>query len=592
MKFLNKMGGHPFTLALVTALIIAVAMTCGATLFYLRTEMTYKRQVYESVTRLAVVLAFNVNGDDHKNLDSREKEDTAEYQKILAPLRRLRVQLPEIRYVYTLMMVQGKIRFGVDTTPQGDLEGDGVEDHAFLYDEYKEAPIEAKRVFVEGRPLVTSESYNDKWGSFYSGYAPIYDSTGAVVAVLGIDLKLEDYLKNISEFREQLLVSILVAFLLALITGLVIFRILKSARTAEEQYHIVSESVSDAIVMVDQQGQLIYINSAVATILGYRPDELIGESVMKIIPADLRQVYWDALDQYVAQSNRKLNVQTLELPASRKDGTRTFLEISISEFIREGKRYYTGVIRDVGRRKMMEQNEKEVMNSKMQFLSVVTHELRTPLTVIKESIGIVEEQIAGPLNAEQTKFLVIAKKNLTRLARLVNNVLDYQKLETNRTELYKEDVDVSELLTEVAKNFEIVAEEKNITISTKIEEHLPKMHIDRDRIIQVLSNFMDNAIKYTLPEKNIYIGAMKTDQAIKIFVQDEGAGISEGEIHKLFQVFSQLSNAKDVKIPGSGLGLSITKKIIELHGGAVGVNSVLGHGSIFYFTLPLPKNKE
>lgn len=248
-------------------------------------------------------------------------------------------------------------------------------------------------------------------------------------------------------------------------------------------------------------------------------------------------------------------------------------------------------IRHAIERKRMERRMLEALAVKSEFTSMVSHEFRTPLTVIKEGIGIVSDQSSGPLNPAQIDYLQTAQRNVDRLARLINDVLDFQRLETGEVEAHLTDQDINALVQESLKDLEALAQKKRLRLVTELAEGLPKISLDKDRIIQVLVNLVSNAVKFTEAGKGISVRTKRQDNVIRIDIQDEGIGIKAEDLPKLFQSFSQIPVQGTRRAGGSGLGLAISKKIVEMHQGKIGVGSVYGKGSTFFFLLPISERR-
>lgn len=228
----------------------------------------------------------------------------------------------------------------------------------------------------------------------------------------------------------------------------------------------------------------------------------------------------------------------------------------------------------------------EALKIKSEFTSTVSHELRTPLAAIKEGIAIVLDGAAGDLNAEQKEFLSIAKRNVDRLARLINDILDFQKLESGKMPFNIAEDDINELITEVGRTMAVLAAEKGLELAVDPGEGLPNVKFDRDKITQVLDNIVNNAVKFT-EKGGITMATRIKDGFIQVSVQDTGAGIKEEDMARLFTRFEQLEKGIERRPGGTGLGLAISKEIVEVHKGRIWVESVFGKGSTFYFTLPI-----
>ncbi|MHC4488061.1 MAG: ATP-binding protein [Planctomycetota bacterium] len=227
---------------------------------------------------------------------------------------------------------------------------------------------------------------------------------------------------------------------------------------------------------------------------------------------------------------------------------------------------------------------------KSQFVSTVSHELRTPLTTMKEGVSIVLDGIAGEINNKQKHFLDIIRRNIDRLARFINDVLDFQKLEAGKMEVDMRSNNMNEVVEEVIETMSSLANEKGLDLIAKLDEAMPAVDFDKDRIIQVLINLVNNAIKFT-DTGNITIATAKADDTVRISVHDTGPGIKKENLPRLFHEFEQLSDTNERKTGGSGLGLVISRRIIEKHNGKIWVESESGKGTSFYFELPVQAKK-
>ncbi|MFA5144169.1 MAG: ATP-binding protein [Candidatus Omnitrophota bacterium] len=227
----------------------------------------------------------------------------------------------------------------------------------------------------------------------------------------------------------------------------------------------------------------------------------------------------------------------------------------------------------------------KALKIKSDFISTVSHELRTPLAAIKESIAIVLDGVTGAVSDSQKEFLIMAKRNVDRLARLINDILDFQKMESGKIVFNMQKNDINETVEEVGSTMATVASQKNLEFTLELEENLPKFTFDKDKIIQVLTNLVSNAIKFT-DSGGVIIKTASKGSAVYVYVQDTGVGIKEEDIPKLFMEFEQLGTSVERQTGGTGLGLAISKKIIERHDGRIWAQSEYGKGSTFIFFLP------
>lgn len=245
--------------------------------------------------------------------------------------------------------------------------------------------------------------------------------------------------------------------------------------------------------------------------------------------------------------------------------------------------------------------ELELLNRKLkamyeiqrEFSSTVSHELRTPLASIKTAIDIVMSGTPGELNEDQKNFLEKAKKNVDRLNRLINDILDLTKLESGKTILKIEFNDMNQLIQDVIGIQESVTKNKGLYLKTNLDSQIPKIPFDIDKLNQVFSNLVGNAIKFT-DKGGITISAVNHPDGnhVEVCVKDTGMGIAENDIPKLFQKFQQLGDPAKRQMGGTGLGLAICKEIITQHGGKIWVESKYGQGCAFYFILPITERRK
>ncbi|MGQ9776915.1 MAG: sensor histidine kinase [Thermodesulfobacteriota bacterium] len=225
------------------------------------------------------------------------------------------------------------------------------------------------------------------------------------------------------------------------------------------------------------------------------------------------------------------------------------------------------------------------------FISSVSHEIRTPLTVIKEFISLMLEGHGGSLTEDQREYLGIAHKNILRLTNLIDTLLDFSRIESGKgLQLKFESVRLYEVVEEVLLTLSPSLEEKRITLENYLDPDIPLVLIDRNRIAEVFINLINNGIKFTPSGGKITIdtrGLTETRDYLKVVVKDTGIGITPEDLPKIFDRFYQAQRAQTGITMGAGLGLAITKEIIEKHKGSIQVESRLGSGSSFIFTIPL-----
>jgi len=342
---------------------------------------------------------------------------------------------------------------------------------------------------------------------------------------------------------------------------------IEELKHSELRLRNIIEKSADAIVIVDSDGFILFANNACEELFGREKEELLNDPFG--FPVEVEKA--------------------TEVDIVRSDREEAVAEMRVVETMWEGEKAYLASLRDITKRKKAEEELRAMMDLKSEFTSTVSHELRTPLAAIKESIAIVLDGSAGEINAEQDEFLTIAKRNVDRLHRLIDNVLDFSKLESGKIQFLMQKISINTIIKEVIESNRTIAKGKGLSLNTKLEKDIPMARCDSDKINQVLYNLLSNALKFT-EKGGVTISAKKASSGnmIKVCVKDTGGGIADEDISKLFRQFSQIhKTAGDRKPGGTGLGLAISKLIVEQHGGEIWVQSTSGEGSSFCFTLPI-----
>jgi len=234
---------------------------------------------------------------------------------------------------------------------------------------------------------------------------------------------------------------------------------------------------------------------------------------------------------------------------------------------------------EVRERRRMDQLKDDLLNS-------VSHELRTPLTIVKGTIDNLREGLAGALPPAAKKMVELSYRNILRLSKLINNMLDLSRLESGKAKMNRSAMDVAALIREEVQEFGLYARQKGVIIEENLATNLPVIQADADMIAQVLSNLLDNAVRHA--SKRVTVGTDAARDGVHVVVSDDGEGIPRDKMKDLFNKFVQVQREQGGGgYKGTGLGLSICKEIIALHKGDIWVDSAPGHGAEFHFTLPV-----
>ena len=235
---------------------------------------------------------------------------------------------------------------------------------------------------------------------------------------------------------------------------------------------------------------------------------------------------------------------------------------------------------------------KNMYESQKEFTSTVSHELRTPLASMKSTLELVLSETAGPLNADQKKFLNKTKNNVDRLNRLINDILDLTKMESGKMDFQICFHSIARVIQETVEAHEQIARQKGLILQTVLPDQDPEVPLDPDRIHQVLDNLIGNALKFTEEgEVTVELQDHRDKNYVRVGVKDTGPGIDPDDQDKLFQKFQQIGDVTRHS-GGTGLGLSICKEIVHRHGGKIGVESRPGQGSCFWFILPIHERRK
>lgn len=349
---------------------------------------------------------------------------------------------------------------------------------------------------------------------------------------------------------------------------------------AVEEWERTFNAISDLVFIQDKDFNIIKVNKACCAALKLKPEEILGRKCYEILH-NLDHP-WPGCPAAKTQADHTPHSEEVDDPHIGMP-----LLVTVSP-IMNAKGEFVGsvhVAQDISERKRVESALREVINMKTDFTSTVSHELRTPLAAIKEGISIVLDGTSGAVNKEQKEFLDIAKKNVDRLTRIINDILDFQKLESGKMAFNMSPNDINEVAAEAGKTMRAIIEQKGLKLSLELGKQIPNIQFDRDRVTQVFTNLINNAVKFT-EKGSITIQTALEGSLVKVSVKDTGVGIRKEELPLLFERFKQLDSGMARKTGGTGLGLSICKDIVEKHNGKVWVESKFGEGSVFGFSLP------
>lgn len=396
----------------------------------------------------------------------------------------------------------------------------------------------------------------------------------------------------------------------------------KAARTDQARLQAIFDTAAEAIVVIDNRGQIIQWSQSAQAMFGYAEDEAIGHNVAMLTDGILPEEHDNYIKRYQETRKARIIGTGREVTGRRKDGTTLPIELSVGEAVVGNDIFYMGILRDISERKKIQQdlarNQKslklqaselrrimklneiereraeEATKVKSEFLANMSHEIRTPMNGV---VSMAEILALTPLDAEQGDMNKVIIESSKSLLAIINDILDFSKIEAGKIDIEKVSFSITALVEGVVQLLSPLAFDKGLEVIIFVDPETPD-HLEGDpvRLRQVVTNLLSNAIKFT-ETGHVVVKVSPLDVSsdvadIQFTVTDTGIGLSQEQVSKLFVPFQQANSTITRRFGGTGLGLSISKKLINLMGGDIQVTSTLGEGATFSFDLSFPVKPE
>ncbi|MDW7733566.1 MAG: PAS domain S-box protein [Methanolobus sp.] len=374
----------------------------------------------------------------------------------------------------------------------------------------------------------------------------------------------------------------------------------KALQESEERFEAISTFAQDAIIAINNKGNITFWNKAAERIFGYSREEVLDQDVHLLLASPAYyKIFKSAFSVFQETGEGPVVGKTLEMTAKNRNGVEFPIELSLSAVMLKNKWTAIAVIRDATERKKFEeallQAKKAAENAnrtKSEFLANMSHELRTPLNAIIGFSDVMLDGSAGDVNGRQYRYLNNISSSGKHLLGIINDILDLSKVESGKSQLEIEKVPVLDILGEMISFMQPLAANKEIVLKLGVNPDFSHMLADKAKLKQIIYNLLGNAIKFTDAGGYVIIKARSDGKFAYISVIDTGIGIAADDLEKLFKPFTQLDSSSSRQYEGTGLGLALARELVELHNGKIWVESEPGKGSNFTFILPLEREER
>lgn len=581
-----------------------------------------KEKFHKQILSIAKAVEAGVNSEYVYNFRGDESDvQLEEYQHLKYQLTEVCDAVGGIRYIYIMGMRNGKVFFYVDTEPT--LENLKTDSTGRPGEIYYDASPSVYQAFADMIPVVVGPE-TDKWGTFVSAMVPFGDPSNP--AVLGVDIEAKDYQAAILRERSHVIFETFLLFIIVVACFYAIKRFRDSADAVRRQKELAEiesqklramiDGMEEGIIVADENNYIVEINPWFLNMMGYTRADTIGRHLMEVCPVKLRTEFTHIIDEF-----RKMKKSTVHINECELSGM--YFSVRWQPIYKGG--LYKGVILNVieitslikaRREAEAHRDELNAVNNKLKeaiiktnrlaieaeaaskakstFLANMSHEIRTPLNAV---IGLTDLLLDTQLNETQREYLKLIQSSGSSLLGLINDILDLSKIDAKQLVLNNEPFNLRELIENTVFMYSQKAQEKGLDTTLRIAPDTPLNLIgDYHRLNQILINLIGNAVKFTLHGEIAvevrHLQKLDNKARIEISIIDTGIGIPQDKLEDIFQYFMQVDSSISRRFGGSGLGLPITQRLVELMGGKITVASEEGLGSVFTVTIDFEMDRQ
>jgi PAS domain S-box-containing protein len=451
----------------------------------------------------------------------------------------------------------------------------------------------AEKLFMYDSLEVIGKNINmlmpEPYKSEHDSYLKNYMESGRE-KIIGIGREVEGLRKDASTFPLDLSISkinlgeeVIFAGIIRDISEIRFHQ--EELQQSQDRLQSIVDNVYEGIITIDAKGSIDSFNLAAEKIFGYKQDEVLSKNVKMLMPEPYHSEHDGYLSNYMNTGKEKIIGIGREVRGRKKNGIIFPLFLAVTHTNNHGKPLFVGMVKDLTEQKRLEKLKNE-------FISTISHELRTPLTSIRGSLSLIDAGVVGTVDEKVSSLIQIALSNSERLILLINDILDIEKIESGEMSFDLEKVDLNKLISDSIELNQGFAREHNVLLNQENNKDKVLVYVDKNRLQQVITNLISNAVKYSPKGDIVLISTIINNRQVRLQVHDKGSGIPQSFKKRIFQKFAQADSSDTKQKGGTGLGLNISRSIIEKFGGTIGFESSSEAGTTFFFDLPMANSPK